>query len=201
MTRILRIDTSARKTGSVTRDLNDRVIDRFATTGPVTVTTRDLADGLPLIDETWVGANFAPETDRTDAQRAALSLSDSLIEEVKAADVLVIGVPIYNFGVPTVLKAWVDQVARAGITFRYSDTGPVGLLDGKRAVLTVASGGTQAGSDIDFASTYMRHVLGFIGIHDVELVRADRQMVDAEATKATSDADLAALPVALAAAA
>lgn len=196
MTRILRLDSSARKTGSATRALNDRVIARFASDGPVDVTTRDLGQGMPLIDEAWVGANFTPGPDRTDAQRATLALSDALIAELKAADLLVIGVPIYNFGVPTVLKAWVDQIARAGVTFRYGADGPVGLLEGKRAILTVASGGTQAGSEIDFASTYMRHVLGFVGIHDVDVVRADRQMVDADAAKATSDADLTALPAA-----
>lgn len=196
MTRILRLDSSARTSGSVTRQLNDRVVERFAQSGPVTVAVRDLADGLPFIDGEWVGANFTPAAERSEDQRAALALSDRLIEELRAADVLVIGVPIYNFGVPAVLKAWIDHVARAGITFRYSPDGPVGLLEGKRAVLTVASGGTEAGSAIDFASTYMRHVLGFIGIHDVDIVRADRQMVDAEATRAMSEADLAALPVA-----
>lgn len=196
MTRILRLDTSVRKTGSVSRTLNDRVIDRFADAGPVEVTTRDLSESIPLIDETWIGANFTPEADRTDAQRATLALSDSLIAEVKAADILVIGVPIYNFGVPTVLKAWVDQIARAGVTFRYSADGPVGLLTDTRAILTVASGGTQAGSEIDFASSYMRHVLGFVGIEEIDIVRADRQMVDAEASRAKSEADLAALPVA-----
>ncbi|MEM8956215.1 MAG: NAD(P)H-dependent oxidoreductase [Pseudomonadota bacterium] len=196
MTRILRLDASARKTGSVSRALNDRVIDRFADAGPVSVTTRDLSENMPLIDEAWIGANFTPEADRTDDQRAALALSDSLIAEVKAADILVIGVPIYNFGVPTVLKAWVDQIARAGVTFRYSPDGPVGLLTDKRAILAVASGGTQAGSEIDFASSYMRHVLRFVGIQKIDIVRADRQMVDAEASRTKADADLAALPVA-----
>ncbi|MEM1162634.1 MAG: NAD(P)H-dependent oxidoreductase [Pseudomonadota bacterium] len=195
MTKILRIDTSARKSGSVTRDLNSRVIELFADQAPVEVMTRDLADGLPLIDEAWVGANFTPADDRTEEQHGILAFSDNLIAELNAADVLVIGVPIYNFGVPTALKAWVDQIARAGVTFRYSENGPQGLLEGKRAILTVASGGTEAGSAIDFASTYMRHVLGFVGISDIQIVRADRQMVDADATRATSEADLAALPL------
>ncbi len=88
---------------------------------------------------------------------------------MQAADTLVIGLPIYNFGVPAALKAWVDQVARAGVTFRYTETGPKGLLTGKRAIIAVASGGTEAGSDVDFATGYIRHVLGFIGITDVHL--------------------------------
>jgi FMN-dependent NADH-azoreductase len=177
---ILRIDASARRTGSVSRDLADKIIDRIG--ADATVTTRDLADGMSLIDEAWVGANFTPEDDRTDEQREKLALSDTLVAEIKAADTLVIGLPIYNFGVPAALKAWVDQVARAGVTFRYSEYGPKGLLEGKRAIVAVASGGTEAGSDIDFASGYIRHVLGFIGITDVEFVTADRLMMDADGT-------------------
>ena len=88
---------------------------------------------------------------------------------------------IYNFGVPAALKAWIDQIARAGVTFKYTENGPVGLLDGKRAIIAVASGGTEVGSEIDFATGYMRHIMGFIGIHDVEVVAADQLMLDADA--------------------
>ena len=193
MTHILRIDTSARAEGSVSRQLSDRIVERLSTDGPVTVTTRDLSGGLPLIDGTWVGANFTPEADRDDAQRAALALSDELIAEIKAADVLVIGAPIYNFSVPTVLRAWIDLVARAGVTFKYTETGPEGLLTGKRAVFAVASGGTEAGSAIDFNTPYLRHIMGFIGITDVQIVAADRLMVDADASMAKAEAALDAL--------
>ena len=93
-----------------------------------------------------------------------------------------IGLPIYNFGVPATLKAWVDQVARAGVTFRYTEHGPEGLLQGKRAIVAVASGGTEAGSEIDFATGYIRHMLAFIGITEVQFVTADRLMLDAEAS-------------------
>lgn len=192
--RILRIDASARRDGSVSRDLADRIVARF---GPeASVTTRDLATGLPLIDEAWIGANFTPADQRTESQRTALTLSDELVAEVKAADTLVIGLPIYNFGVPAALKAWVDLVARAGVTFRYSEAGPQGLLTGKRAIVAVASGGTQAGSEIDFATGYIRHVLGFIGITDVTFVTADRLMLDAEATLASAADQIAALDLA-----
>lgn len=190
---ILRIDTSARREGSVSRDLADRIIARFP---DATVTTRDLAPGLPLIDETWVGANFTPEADRSPEQRATLALSDALISELKAADTLVIGLPIYNFGVPATLKAWVDQVARAGVTFRYSEAGPEGLLTGKRAIIAVASGGTEAGSEIDFATGYIRHVLGFIGISQVDFVTADRMALNPEATLQSAHGQIDALPVA-----
>lgn len=186
---LLHIDSSARLSGSTSRELTARIVEKLGGE----VIRRDLSTHLPLIDETWVNANFTPAEKRTEAQSAALSLSDTLIEEIRAADVLVIGVPIYNFGVPTTLKAWVDQVARAGVTFRYTENGPEGLLHGKRAILAVASGGTEAGSDIDFASRYMRHVLGFIGITDVQLVTADQMMVDADAAVAKATAQIDAL--------
>lgn len=177
---VLRIDTSARRTGSISRQLADDVIARL---DPASVTTRDLAvTPIPQIDEAWVGANFTPADDRTDAQRETLALSDTLVAEVEAADTLVIGLPIYNFGVPAALKAWIDQIARAGVTFRYTESGPRGLLTGKRAIVVVASGGTEVGSEIDFATGYVTHVLGFIGITDVRFVTADRLMIDAEAS-------------------
>lgn len=189
MTHILRIDASARYDGSVTRNLTDQIIAHL--NGDVT--TRDLAQGLPLLDAAWVGANFTPADARTPEQVEKLALSDTLIAEIKAADTLVIGVPVYNFGVPAVLKAWVDQIARAGVTFRYTENGPEGLLTGKRAILAMASGGTQAGSEADFATGYMRHIMGFIGINDVTLVTADRLMADAEAAMQTAKAQIAAL--------
>lgn len=186
---ILRIDTSARLQGSVSRDLTDRITDRYREAAGVTVATRDLASGLPQIDESWVEANFTPADKRTEAQRDRLELSDALVAEMQAADVIVIGTPIYNFSVPAALKAWIDLVARAGVTFQYSESGPKGLLDGKRAIIAVASGGTEVGSEIDFATGYLSHVLGFLGITDVVFIKADRLAVDAEGTiKAAQDA-------------
>ena len=193
---ILRIDASARRAGSVSRDLVSSIVDRFAEAGDVRVLSRDLADPIPQIDETWIGANFTPPDQRTPEQADALRLSNSLVAELQAADVLVIGLPIYNFGVPAAFKAWVDQIARAGVTFRYSDTGPKGLLGGKRAIVAVASGGTEAGSEIDFATGYVRHVLGFIGIDDVVFVKADRMMLDAEGTLKAAREGVAALSIA-----
>ncbi|WP_224813637.1 FMN-dependent NADH-azoreductase [Hasllibacter sp. MH4015] len=190
MTHILRLDASARTEGSVSRDLTDKIIARLS---PDTVTVRDLAHGIPLIDAAWIGANFTPADARSPDQGETLALSDTLVAEVQAADTIVIGLPIYNFGVPAALKAWVDQVARAGVTFRYSETGPKGLLDGKRAIVAVASGGTEAGSEIDFATGYIRHILGFIGIHDVTFVTADRLMVDAEASLKSAQSQVDAL--------
>ena len=177
---LLRIDASARKTGSVSRDLTDRIVARFDTPN---VTIRDLAvTPLPQVDENWVAANFTPYADRSVEQAETLALSDELVDEIMRADTLVIGLPIYNFGVPAALKAWIDQVARVGVTFEYSAEGPKGLLKDKRAIIAVASGGTEVGSDVDFATGYIRHVLGFLGLTDIEFVRADRLAIDAEST-------------------
>ena len=187
---ILRIDSSARVEGSATRSMLDRIEAELG----APVTRRDVGgEALPQITGTWVASNFTAAEERTPEQREALALSDALIEEVKAADTLLIGVPIYNFGVPASLKAWIDLVARAGVTFRYTPEGPVGLLEGKRAIVAVASGGTEANSDIDFATPYMKHVLGFIGITDVKFVFHDRAMADADAAAARADAGIAAL--------
>ncbi len=176
---ILRIDASARKTDSVSRDLSDRIIARF---NDAEVIIRDLANPLPLLDQDWVGANFTPADDRSPEQKEKLKLSDQLVDELRAADTIVFGVPIYNFGVPAALKAWIDLISRVGETFQYTETGPVGLLEGKRAIIAVASGGTPVGSDMDFASGYLRHLLGFIGISEVTFISADQLAIDAVAT-------------------
>ncbi|WP_286828168.1 MULTISPECIES: FMN-dependent NADH-azoreductase [Kordiimonas] len=189
---ILRVDGSVRTNGSVTRDLTTRFIETITESNDVAILRHDLAKGLPLIGEDWVGANFTPEEDRSAEQKQTLKLSDDLIADLKAADVLAIGLPIYNFGVPAGLKAWVDLIARARVTFRYTENGPEGLLTGKKAYLLVASGGTGVGSDIDFATTYMKHALAFVGITDVTIIAADRMAVDAEASLAKADGELTA---------
>jgi FMN-dependent NADH-azoreductase len=193
MTKVLRIDASMRKAGSTTRRLSDQIIDKLSTEGPIDVTTRDLTAGVEFVDEDWITANFTDPEDRDAAQKQRLEASDALIAEVMDADILVIGAPIYNFGVPAALKAWIDMICRARVTFLYTEDGPVGLLDGKRAIIALASGGTEMDSAIDFATPYLRHVLGFIGIHDVTVVASDRQMVDANASEARAQEMLAAM--------
>ena len=180
---VLHIDASARFSESVSRQLSAQVLEHL---GADRVIRRDLADALPQINETWVNANFTPAEDRDSVQRDVLSLSDILVDELKDADTVVIGTPIYNFSVPASLKAWVDQIARAGLTFRYTDNGPVGLLDGKRAVVVIASGGVPVGSEMDFASGYLRQVMRFVGITDVEIIAADRLNADADAALAAA---------------
>ena len=178
---ILRIDSSARKSGSTTRQLTNDLINALSKQSNETIiVSRDVADGLPFVDEGWVNANFTPEENRSKAQRDTLAFSDSLVEELKSADTVVIGLPIYNFGVPATIKAWVDMIARARLSFRYTENGPVGLLTGKRAFLVVASGGTPVGADYDFATSYMKQALAFVGITDVTIIDASAAAGGAE---------------------
>lgn len=189
---VLRIDASARHAGSESRALTQRILDRLA---PDTVIERDLSVPLPPIDETWFIASSTPQDQRSDDDRKTLSVSDTLIAEVQAADILVIGAPMYNFTVPATLKTWLDQIIRPGITFNYLEDGPKGLLTGKRAIVAMASGGVPLGSDSDFLSTYLRHILGFIGITDVHFVVADQLQINAEASRAKANAAIEALAV------
>ncbi|TNC91282.1 FMN-dependent NADH-azoreductase [Thalassolituus sp.] len=187
MTHILRVDASMRNEGSVSRVLADKLVARLATADS-TITERDLAKGIDLIDEAWIGANFTDPADRTDAQKAALAKSDALVQELREADTLVITAPVYNFHVPAALKAWIDMIARARETFRYTENGPEGLLTGKKAYIVVTSGGTVLGSEYDFISGYLRHVLGFIGITDVSFIDSSGLMLDeTKAAKAEQD--------------
>ena len=184
---VLNIQASARHDGSVTRQLSDKILTEIAADQTI---TRDLATGLPLLDAAWLAANFTLADNRTDVQRETLALSDSLITEIKQADTIVIGSPVYNFSVPAVLKAWIDQIARVGVTFKYTPDGPVGLLSGKRAIIVIASGGTPIGSDIDYASGYLKHIMGFIGITDVTIIAADALGNDADAKIAAANDDI-----------
>ena len=171
--RILEVSASGRRADSVSRKLSNDIIEALeAREGAVEVVRRDLSQGIPLVDERWIQANFTPEEERTRDQRAALSESDALVEELQAADVIVIGSPIYNFGVPAALKAWVDMIARARKTFRYTSNGPEGLLKGTKAYVVIASGGVPVDSPVDFATPYLRQALKFVGITDVDVIAA-----------------------------
>ncbi len=188
---ILKINSSSRIQGSVSRQMTDRLVARMETEIPETnIVSRDLAQGLPSVSENWIGANFTPAETRNDEQKSLLAQSDELVDELRAADVLVIGLPIYNFGVPAALKAWIDLICRAGETFRYTESGPEGLLTGKRAIVTVASGGVPVGSPMDHATTYLTQVLGFVGITDVTYVAATGLAMDAEAAIKSAEAQI-----------
>jgi FMN-dependent NADH-azoreductase len=174
MSKILHITASIRGEDSISRALSTRLAEGIAARENAAIISRDLsANDLPYVSEARFGANLTPRDERTAEQQQLATIADQLIEELQAADTIVLGLPIYNFGVPATFKAWADLVARAGTTFKYTENGPVGLLSGKKAYLAVASGGTQVGSEIDFMTPWVKFFLGFIGIHDVTIVAAD----------------------------
>jgi FMN-dependent NADH-azoreductase len=178
---ILHLDSAVTADDSVTRELTAQIVNYLTTANSdTTVTYRDLNQGIPAIDTTWFEAIRVGDTP-TDSHKQRLAVSDALLAEVQNADTLVIGLPVYNFSLPATLKSWLDQIARAGISFQYTANGPEGLLKGKRAIVAYASGGTPFGSDMDHASGYLRHMLGFVGITDVSFVPADRIMADRDA--------------------
>ncbi len=163
----LLVNASGTVDGSVSRAATAKLITDI---GADEVVVRDLAKTpLPQVDQTWINARLVPENERSDEDQAALDLSNTLIAEIKAADTIVIGMPMYNFGMPAALKAWIDLIARPKVTFAYTENGPVGLLKDKRAVIAVASGGVQVGSELDFATPHLQQVLRFVGIDDIEV--------------------------------
>ena len=174
MSNILHITASIRGEESVSNGLGNKLVEGLASQLGASVTKRDLsANDIPFVSAERFEANLTPAEERTPEQRELAAIADTLIEELKAADTIVIATPVYNFGVPATVKAWADLVARAGTTFKYTENGPVGLLEGKKAYITAASGGTPIGSDMDFMSSWLTFFLGFLGIKDVEVVAAD----------------------------
>ena len=187
--KILRIDSSASTETGKSRLLTTRIIDELKKLGKSPeVTVRDLNESLPQVDGSWIAANNTKAGDLADEQKKTLSLSDKLVAEIEAADTLIIGVAVYNFSIPASLKLWVDLICRAGKTFKYSDKGPEGLMTDKKAIICFASGGTPFGSDIDFASGYIRHILGFIGIKDVTFIKADKHLMDNQSVNRANSA-------------
>lgn len=195
-TNILRISSSANQADASGHKLADQLLARLTAGATPTVVDRDLALGVPQLDQTTLNAIFAPAEERTEDQQHLLVPGQTLIDELKAADVVVISMPIYNFGPPATLKAWTDLVVRAGETFKYAETGPVPLLDDKQVYLVVTSGGVPIGSPVDFASGWMKFVLQFMGITSVEVVGATGFGADPEAALATGmeSVDNVALP-------
>lgn len=180
--KILHLDAAITGENSVSRKLTADITAKLQARNPAaSVTYRDLNEGVPAIDGAWFEAvRLAPASPSAEQQKL-IGISDAYLKEVQDADVLVIGSPVYNFGITAQLKNWLDQIARAGVSFRYTETGPEGLLTGKRAIIAYTAAGTPLGSDLDFASGYLRHILGFMGITEVEFVAADRLAMDRDA--------------------
>lgn len=184
---LLTINSSGRKTNSLTRNMVSQVINHIQKNHEsISVINRDVASGVPFVDESWIDANFTPDENRKQKQIDRLKQSSDLVNEIEQADILVIGSPIYNFSIPAVLKAWVDQIARARLTFKYTDLGPIGLMTGKKAILVMASGGVPIGSELDFATPYLKQVMKFIGITDVTVIDANHTELDTLSTQLKS---------------
>lgn len=175
MTTLLQLNSSLFEDRGASTALSNRLVSRLRDVHPaLKVVRRDLArEPLAHFDGTLLQALGTPATARTLDQARLVAEADALIEEVKSADVLVIGAPLYNFAVPTQLKSWFDRIARAGVTFRYTAQGPEGLLKGKKAYVVTSRGGVHRDGPTDHAVPYLRTMLGFVGIDDVEVVYAE----------------------------
>jgi len=178
MTRILHINSSVRNTDSISRKVTREFLNKWQVNEPeAVIVERDLAaHPLPHLTEKTLGAFFTPAEQRTPEQAQIAQLSDTLVQELFDADVIVIGAPMYNFSITSGLKAWVDHVARAGVTFKYGAQGPVGLLTGKKVYIFTSSGGVYSAGPaqgMDFLATYLRTVLGFIGLSDITFIASE----------------------------
>lgn len=172
---ILQVNSSARTSGSQSTRLADDIAARLLAANPQArrIVRNLAAEPLPDQDETMLQALATPPEQRTAAQQARVAHDDALIAEVQQADVIVLGVPMYNFGVPAQLKHWIDAIARAGVTFRYSENGPEGLLRGKKVYVALTRGGMHKDQPSDTIPQYLKVVLGFLGMHDVQMFFAE----------------------------
>lgn len=180
---ILQVNSSARIDGSHSTRLASALVERLRERHPqARVTVRDLArTPHPVLDEAALGALFTPAEQRTPEQAARVALDDALIAEIQAADVVVLGVPMYNFGVPAQLKNWIDAISRAKVTFQYTEKGPEGLLKGKKVYAVLTRGGIYRNQPSDSQVPYLRTVLGFLGMTDVEFIYAEGLAMGPEA--------------------
>jgi FMN-dependent NADH-azoreductase len=175
MKTLLQLNSSIFSSGGQSTQLADQFVASWhANESDAEVIVRDLAhDSIPHLDAQRVLAFFSQPEMRTPEQQTYIAESDALIEEIKQAQIIVIGLPMYNFGSPSTLKAYFDQIARAGVTFRYTENGPEGLLTGKKVFVFAARGGMYAGTPLDSQTNYVRDFLSFLGMNDVEFVYAE----------------------------
>ena len=187
MKNLLQINSSIFSSGGQSSRLAEHFVSAWREANPgATVTVRDLAtEPVPHLDAARFGAFIAKPEERTAEQQRTTNYSDALIAELKAADVIVLGLPLYNFGLPSTLKAYFDHIGRAGHTFKYTEKGPVGLLSGKKAYVFAARGGLYKGTPRDTQTAYVRDFLSFIGISDVEFVYAEGLAISEESKNAS----------------
>ncbi len=182
---ILQINGSARSEGANSTRLANDIVARLQAANPgAALVLRDLArDPAPVVDEAALGALFTPAEQRTPEQAARVAQSDALIAEVQAADAIVLGVPMYNFSISAQLKNWIDAIARAGVTFRYTENGPEGLLKGKTVYVAFARGGRYRDTPADTQKPFLQTVFGFLGMTDVRFIYAEGLNMGEEAAQ------------------
>jgi len=196
--KILQINTSARSNGSESTRLADLIVEGFAAKNPAAVVMRhDLASKpLLLLDESTLNALNTPAEQRTPEQAARVAVDNALIAELQAADMVVIGAPMYNFSVTVQLKSWFDAIARAQVTFRYTESGPEGLLTGKKVYVALTRGGLHQNAPTDTQVPYLKTMLGFLGMTDVQFVYAEGLGLGPEAVlkaRASAEAQIDAI--------
>ncbi|MGB4347432.1 MAG: FMN-dependent NADH-azoreductase [Burkholderiaceae bacterium] len=189
MTTILHVSSSVRSTGSISRQLSNEFVAKLkAAAAGNSVVLRDLtADPVPHLTEQMMGAYFTPAEQRSAEQIETVKLSDNLVAELMAADVVVIAAPMYNFSVSSTLKAWIDHIARAGLTFKYGANGPEGLVSGKKFYVFTSRGGVYSEGPakvMDFHETYLRAVFGFLGVTDITFIHSEGLAMGDEAVNA-----------------
>ncbi len=176
--KIYQIDSSARKKGSTSRALAKKLLDKIKKPGDEII-YRDLDDEMLFVAGLTESGMSIPENERTDQHKKMFELSDKLVKELKESDVIIISTPIYNFGPPATLKAWSDLAARVKSTFKYSSDGKqIGLLENKKVYLVITSGGTKIDSKEDYLTPWLKHVLNFFGIKNIETISADQMSID-----------------------
>jgi FMN-dependent NADH-azoreductase len=187
MTTLVQISSSINDGKSQSSQLADRFVAAFRDRNPhARIVKRDLvAEAVPHLTGERFGAFLAKPDQLSSAQRAVVAYSDELIAELKSADVVVLGLPMYNFGVPSQLKAYFDHIARAGVTFRYTASGPQGMLTNKKVYVFAARGGLYAGNPLDTQTSYVRDFLRFLGMTEVEFVHAEGLAVSPETREAS----------------
>ncbi|MBU3538332.1 FMN-dependent NADH-azoreductase [Polynucleobacter sp. UK-Gri1-W3] len=182
MNTVLCLNCSIQGDKSQSRQLSNKLLERIKKTySSVKIVSRDLVkDPLPHLNGAQINAFITPPEQRTSEQKVLASQSDDLIKEISDADTVVLALPMYNFGIPSQLKSYFDNLARAGMTFKYTATGPVGLLIGKKAIVLATRGGFYFGTDKDTQTKYVKDFLGFIGITDVEFIYAEGLAISPE---------------------
>ncbi len=185
--KIYQIDSSARKKGSTSRALAKKLLEKIKKPGDE-VTYRDLDDEMLFVAGLTESGMSIPDNERTEQHKKMFELSDKLVQELKESDIIIISTPIYNFGPPATLKAWSDLAARVKSTFKYSSNGKqIGLLENKKVYLVITSGGTKIGSEEDYLTPWLKHVLNFFGIKNIQTISADQMAINYD--KSIKDAE------------